>query len=139
MSRKGEDGEALGLNPNVLMVPPQLEAAGKMILTADFYAPQTAAAVGLGTMVGSSQNILKGSAELLVVPELAADPTTWYLLDTSRAIKPFVFQQRQAVNFVIRTQEQDPIVFDEHRYLYGADARGAVGWSLPWLSARSGP
>jgi len=139
MSRKGEDGEPLGLIPDLLVVPPQLEGAGKMILTADYFAPQTYANVGLGTNVGAQQNILKGSASLLMVPELAGQPTTWYLLCTNRAVKPFVFQQRQAVNFVYRINEQDPVVFDKHQYIFGTDARGAVGWSHAWLSAISSP
>ena len=139
MSRKGEDGEPLGLMPDLLVVPPQLEGAGKMILEADFFAPQTYANTGLGTSVGAMQNTYKGSADLLVVPELAGDPTTWYLLVTNRAVKPFIFQQRQAVNFVYRINEQDPVVFDTHSYIFGTDARGAVGWSHAWLSARSGP
>lgn len=139
MSRKGEDGEPLGLIPDLLVVPPQLEGAGKMILEADYFAPQLYANVGLGTNVGAQQNIQKGSAKLLVIPELAAAPTTWMLLCTNRAVKPFVFQQRQAVNFVYRINEQDPVVFDKHQYIFGTDARGALGWSHAWLSAISGP
>lgn len=139
MSRKGEDGEPMGLVPDLLMVPPQLEGAGKMILEASYYAPQTYANVGLGTNVGAQENIQKGSAKLFVNPDWAANPTTWMLLCTNRPVKPFVFQQRQAVNFVYRINPQDPAVFDTHSYIFGTDARGAVGWSHAWLSAISGP
>jgi phage major head subunit gpT-like protein len=139
MSRKGEDGEPLGITPNLLVVPPQLEGAGKMILEADFFAPQTYANTGLGTNVGAMTNTYRQSAKLLVVPELQALPTTWYLFDTTKAIKPLIFQQREAPMFVYRVSEQDPIVFDQHRYVYGVEARGAFGWSLPFLSSKSAP
>jgi phage major head subunit gpT-like protein len=139
MSRKAEDGEPLGIMPNLLVVPPQLEAAGKMILEAEFFSPQSYDAVGLGTNVGNQQNIYRGSASLLVIPELAGSPTTWFLCDTTRSIKPFIFQQRQAVNFVQRFNEQDPHVFDFHEYIMGNDARGAVGWAHAWLSSISSP
>jgi phage major head subunit gpT-like protein len=139
MSRKGEDGEPLGLVPDLLVYPPQLEGAAKMILTADYFSPQTYANTGLGTNVGQQQNIMKGSATGLMIPELAANPTTWMLLCTNRAIKPFIFQERQAVNFVYRISEQDPEVFNNHRYVFGTDARGALGWSHAWLSSISSP
>lgn len=139
MSRLGEDGEPLGLIPDLLVHPPQLEGAAKMILEAEYFSPQTYANAGLGTNVGQQQNMQRGSASRLMVPELAQDPTTWYLLCTNRAIKPFIFQQRQAVNFVYRVNEQDPHVFDAHEYIFGTDARGAIGFSHAWLSARSGP
>lgn len=139
MTRKGEDGEPLGVVPELLVVPPQLEGAAKMILEAEFYAPQAYANAGLGTIVGSVQNTYRSSARILVVPELGSAPTTWYLLDTSKAIKPFIFQQREAPTFVYRVSPQDSLVFDQHRYVYGVHARGAFGWSLPFLSSKSAP
>lgn len=139
MSRKGEDGEPLGLVPDLLVHPPQLEGAAKMILEGEYFSPQTYANVGLGTNVGAQKNILAGSARRLMIPELASQPTTWMLLCTNRAVKPFVFQERQAVNFVYITDEKHPEVFNNHRYVWGTDARGALGWSHAWLSAISGP
>jgi phage major head subunit gpT-like protein len=85
------------------------------------------------------QNTYRGSAKLIVVPELQAAPTTWYLFDTTKAVKPLIFQQREAPSFVYRVSEQDPMVFDQHRYVYGVEARGAFGWSLPFLSSKSAP
>ncbi|MGL9774525.1 MAG: Mu-like prophage major head subunit gpT family protein [Sodalis sp. (in: enterobacteria)] len=37
----------------------------------------------------------KGTAEVLVVPWLTSD-SAWFLMDTSRPLKPLIFQQRQA-------------------------------------------
>jgi len=140
MQRKGEDGEPLGIIPNLLVVPPQLEGAAKMILEAEFFAPQTYANTGLGTNVGAMQNTYRNSAKMIVVPELGLnDATGWYLFDTTKAVKPLIFQQREAPSFVYRVSEQDPMVFDQHRYVYGVEARGAFGWSLPFLSSKSAP
>ena len=56
--------------------------------------------------------------------------TAWYLLDTSRAITPVIFQDRKAPNFVAKTSETDDNVFDRAEYVYGVDSRCNVGFGL---------
>lgn len=61
----------------------------------------------------------------------------WYLLDTSRALKPIIFQDRKAANFVSKTAETDDNVFDRAEYVYGVDARRNVGfgfWQMAYAS-----
>lgn len=61
----------------------------------------------------------------------------WYLLDTSRALKPLIFQERKAPQFVPRTSETDDNVFDRKEYVYGVDSRCNVGfgfWQLAYGS-----
>ncbi len=47
----------------------------------------------------------------------------WYILDTTRPIKPFIFQKRKDYKFVSLTNETDHNVFMRKEYLYGSDAR----------------
>ena len=107
---------------------------GRVILHADFIAPQNFAGA---PQVGTNQNILKGTADLLVIPELAGRPKDWYLLDTSRAVKPFIFQLRQAPQFVQFNDPKAESVFRRRKFVYGVDARGNVGFSLWFLAAKS--
>ncbi|NCM96146.1 MAG: hypothetical protein GW948_02180 [Rhodobacterales bacterium] len=58
MNMKGDGGRPLGLMPNLLVVPPALESAGRKILNSEYAA-------------GGETNEWKGTAELLVVPWLA--------------------------------------------------------------------
>lgn len=58
MAMKGDGGRPLGLVPNLLVVPPSLESAGRKLLNSEY-----------GT--GGITNEWKGTAELLVVPWLA--------------------------------------------------------------------
>jgi len=63
--------------------------------------------------------------------------STWYLLDTSRALKPLIFQNRKALNFVSLTAETDENVFSRAEYVYGADCRRNVGfgfWQMAYAS-----
>lgn len=135
MAYKGEDGKPLGIMPNLLIVPPALDLTARHILHSDFIAPAT---IGNDTsQVGATTNVLKGTADLIVMPELANEPTRWYLADTSRAIKPFIWQLREAPQFAYRISPTDPAVFDLHEFIYGVEARGEAAFGLPWLCARA--
>ena len=61
--------------------------------------------------------------------------TPWYLLDTSRALKPIVFQERKKPQFVAKTSPTDDNVFHAKTFLYGADARYNVGFGF-WQLAQ---
>lgn len=106
----------LGIVPTLLVVPPQLEETARKILFADIIANNT--------------NVLKNTAELLVVPWLAKNPTAWFLFDNSRAIKPLIFQQRKKPEFVSMDSVTDANVFMKKQYLYGADCRDNAGFGL---------
>lgn len=56
--------------------------------------------------------------------------TPWYLIDSSRAIKPLIFQSRQAPNFVAITRPDDESVFLKRKFLYGVDRRDNAGFGL---------
>lgn len=129
MAFTDSDGQPFGITPNLLVVPPQLEATGRTILNAEFVA--TAA----GT--ASEANIWRNSAELVVISELANQATTWYLLDTTKTIKPLIWQQRRAVQLVSMTAPTDEAVFTTRQYRWGIDSRGAIGYSLWFLAARA--
>ena len=59
----------------------------------------------------------------------------WYLLDTSRPLKPLIFQRRRDYRLQSKT---DPVssdhVFVKDEYLYGVDARVSVGFGF-WQQA----
>lgn len=60
----------------------------------------------------------------------------WYVLDNSRALKPLIFQNRKAPNFVAKDKESDDNVFDQAEFKYGTDRRGAAGFGF-WQLAQS--
>lgn len=63
--------------------------------------------------------------------------TPWYLLDTSRALKPLIFQQRKMPKLVPKTSETDDNVFDRGEYIYGVDARGNAGFGFWQMAYKS--
>lgn len=136
----GENGQPLGVMPNTLVVAPQLKKAALQIMQSSTYAVPVTNIAG-SENIGSAaiDNVLKGWAEVVVLPELANDPTTWYLADTTKPIKPLINQVRRAPSFVSRVNPDDPKVFDSKKFTYGVEYRCAVGASLPFLIARSKP
>lgn len=59
----------------------------------------------------------------------------WFLADLSRPnLKPIILQRRKAPQFVMKNAVTDDNVFFQKEFVYGADDRKAVGFSLPQLA-----
>lgn len=54
----------------------------------------------------------------------------WYLLDTTRPIKPFIYQKREEYTFKALDNPDDPNVFHRDEFYYGTNGRGAAGYGL---------
>lgn len=120
MSIKGDKGKSLKLVPNLLIVSPANEHVGKLILEAD--------------EINGTTNVYKGTAKLLVDPELADMPSAWFLLCTNKFLKPIVFQKRKEIKLVSYTKETDPNVFKNNEFVWGADGRSNAGYGF-WQMA----
>lgn len=157
--RKAESGEPWGIVPNLAITGPMLKLAIDTILQAQFMGAPVLAQLGSGNaptagspaspqapFVGSSENVMKGWTDRLMWPDLGGSTTVgggtqdqlWYLMDTSKAIKPLSWLLRQAPDFTYRNQPDDPVVFDTHTYVMGSVGRGAPAWAFPQLMSRSG-
>ena len=120
MSITDDEGRPLALIPDVLEVPPALEATARLICESD-------------KLTDQSPNPWKGTARVLVNPRLTSS-TAWFLHVTNRPLKPFVFQQRKAPVFVSQTDMNADNVFMRKNYLFGAEARCAGGYGLWQMS-----
>jgi phage major head subunit gpT-like protein len=66
--------------------------------------------------------------------------TAWYLLDTSRAIKPIIFQNRRPFTLKRMDAATDEIMFKEGKARYGVDGRCNAGfglWQLAYASRQT--
>lgn len=124
---KDDEGRPLNVNPNVLLVPPALEAIALAIVNND-------------RLDDGKANPYKGTAEVVVDARLTSD-TAWFLLDTTKAVKPFIYQERKAPVFVSQTDMNADDVFSRKQYKFGAEARAAGGygfWQLAFGSTGAG-
>ena len=60
----------------------------------------------------------------------AGSGPSWFLLDTSRAVRPIIWQERQSYDFVAMVEASNPHVFMKKEYVYGVDARVNAGFGL---------
>jgi phage major head subunit gpT-like protein len=131
---KGDDNLPLGIIPNLLLVPPALRATAHMICQAENAAPQSLGGV---TQVGANTNPWRGVVDYLVLPELQADPTAWYLIDTTKGVMPWVFQRRLEPEFAQQTDPNSPAVYQRNAYSFGVRVRGAAANTLWFLASKA--
>lgn len=60
----------------------------------------------------------------------AGSGTPWFLLSTSRGVRPLIWQEREAYTFQHMTRDEDEHVFKTDQFLYGVRARVAAGFGL---------
>jgi phage major head subunit gpT-like protein len=67
----------------------------------------------------------------------AGSSPSWYLIDNSRVLKPFIWQMRRAFTLVNKFSLTDPSVFFDNEYIWGVDGRCNAGYGLWQLAFRS--
>ena len=102
--------------------------------------------LGLSTLCYDNQNFfdtdhpvypnVDGTGAAKVVANLIdeAGGTPWYLLDTSRVIKPVIFQERTKPELTTMTKADDEAVFMSDTYRYGVRYRCNAGFGF-WQTA----
>lgn len=113
---KDEEGRPLGCKPTVLLVGPALRMTATALLTND-------------RLEDGKPNPYKNALKLVVSPWITST-TAWFVLDTSKAIKPFIYQERKKAVFVSQTSMEADSVFSHKEYKFGAEARGASGYGF---------
>lgn len=135
-SRLNAKGRPMNLGQKLLLVvSPQNEELGLQILQADYVAQtakNTAGSENVG--VAAVSNVQKGSAELMVWPQLAANPDMWFLLETGYPVTPLLMQFNLEPRLTSLQSPESDHVFKNHEYLYQAYGRYNAGYGLPELA-----
>ena len=137
MTYKGEDGEPLGIYPSHAMFPAQLKTEAELVLKSMSFAPPAWATIT--GQVGAADNPFKRFGVEPLINVLLTSATKWYLQDNTKSFKAMGWQQREAPRFTPRVNENDPVVYDLHRYEWGVWGRGAPFWCPAFLMLRGGP
>lgn len=124
---KDDEGRPLNITPEILLVPPALEHVALCLVNND-------------RLDDGKANPFKGTATVVCDARLTSD-TAWFLLDTSKPVRPFIYQERKAPVFVEQTDPQAEDVFNRKKFKFGAEARAAGGygfWQLAYGSTGLG-
>jgi len=109
MALKDDQGEPLSIAASglVCIVPTTMHMTAMEALNA--------------TLINNTSNILAGVARVVALPWLS-DISKWYLLKTDGIIRPFIFQDREPIEFTALTEDSDE-GFRREKFLFGVRAR----------------
>lgn len=111
-----DEGRPLNITPNVLLVPPALEDIANILANND-------------RLDDGKPNPYKGTVTVVSDSRLTSD-TAWFLLDTTKPVKPFIYQERKKPGFVQQVDPQADDVFMRKKFKFGAEARAAGGYGF---------
>lgn len=122
-------GEAVAAYPDLLVYGLLAQGFSTVCYDGQYFFDTDHPVIGAdGATVGSVANTDGGSG------------TAWYLMDTSKFLKPLIYQNRQPFNFVALNQDNDEPVFKKKEFVYGTDGRCNVGfgfWQFAWGSKQT--
>ena len=84
------------------------------------------------TILNNNSNALQGAARIVTFPWLST-ATRWYLLKTDGVVRPFIFQDREPLEFTALTEDSDE-GFRREKFLYGVRARYRLTYGY-WQNA----
>jgi phage major head subunit gpT-like protein len=125
-------GESRNQRATHLIVPPQLSDAGAAILMAD--------AITTGVFNPTSNQTLaargKSKIELIEAPELAGDPTAWYLVSVEEGGAPMIWQETVALYIVSLIDPKDPNMVNDDTLVWAAKGESGFGFADPKRAIR---
>ncbi len=84
------------------------------------------------TVINNIANVLAGAARVITMPYLT-DNDRWYLLKSDQLVRPFIFQDREPLEFNALTDDSDE-GFRREKYLFGVRARYRMAYGY-WQNA----
>jgi phage major head subunit gpT-like protein len=117
-----DKGEYLNIMATHLVVPPQLKQTAQRIV-----GRKLTLEAGATSDVGV-ENINAGDVAIIIAPWLAGSATHWFLADLSKELKPFIFQPRVPVEFVMKDKPDDDNVFGQDEVHAGGRERYTIAF-----------
>ncbi|MFH1419457.1 MAG: Mu-like prophage major head subunit gpT family protein [Planctomycetota bacterium] len=87
------------------------------------------------TVVDNQTNVMRGIARVVAFPWLT-DLSKWFLLKTDGVVRPFIFQDREPIEFTALTGDSDE-GFRREKYLFGVRARYRMAYGYWQYAVRT--
>jgi phage major head subunit gpT-like protein len=118
------EGEELNIKPDVIVCAP----AARRIITTAVGSPSDAS----GSNASAINPFRDFNFTVIADPKLAADPNDWYAFSTQGILKPFIFQQREAMQSMLDDTQRKRA----RSYQYSVEWDGVAGYGLPHLGVK---
>jgi phage major head subunit gpT-like protein len=122
LSLQDEEAQPLEVRPAMLLVGPSKEREALEVVNA-----------GLIDQGGASgvDNVFRGTAQVVVSQRLVGTYANyWFLADTSRPLKPLVWTDRAAPEFVAQNSVTDDSMFERDEARFKVQLRAGFGYGL---------
>ena len=130
MGFKDDQGKALGVMPDTLLVGPDNFFDAREILNS-----VSIVVAGSTDVEKPGGNPLSGMLNLLVSPHI--DSGKWFVLASQYPVRPLLFQWRVKPDFTAVTDPSDEYVFSTDVFKYGVRSRCGAGYGLWYLAVGS--
>ena len=87
------------------------------------------------TVVGNETNVLRGIARVIALPWLT-DKSKWYLMKTDGVVRPFIFQDREPIEFNALAEDSDE-GFKREKFLFGVRGRYRMAYGYWQFAVRT--
>jgi len=87
------------------------------------------------TVINQTSNVLQGAARVIALPWLTTS-LTWYLLKTDGVVRPFIFQDREPVEFGALTENSEE-GFKREKLFFGVRARYRMAYGYWQYAVRT--
>lgn len=87
------------------------------------------------TVVGNETNVLHGIARVITLPWLT-DKSKWYLMKTDGVVRPFIFQDREPIEFNALAEDSDE-GFKREKFLFGVRGRYRMAYGYWQFAVRT--
>ena len=87
------------------------------------------------TVVGNETNVLRGIARVIALPWLT-DKSKWFLMKTDGVVRPFIFQDREPIEFNALAEDSDE-GFKREKFLFGVRGRYRMAYGYWQFAVRT--
>lgn len=117
-------GNPMDITPDVIIISPALRATARNLfeMTTDF------------TNANAGNNPYFKAVKVIVETHLSG--TNWYLLDTTKSLKPFILQDADDLELSTLASIQDEFVIMNDAFFYGTRSRFGLGYGMWQLAHR---
>ena len=119
-------GNPMDITPDTLVIGPALRATAR-----NLFQMQTAYGTDL-----AGDNPWFGAVKTIIVEQYISG-SNWYLLDTSKALRPFILQDADDLELSHLKSIDDEFVIMNDAFFYGTRSRFGVGYGLWQLAYRA--
>lgn len=134
---KDDKGHLLGISPDTMLVSPELYWTVLETLNTTSYVATKQESAGSPAVLSPNYNVFNGIGLNVISTPCITSTTAWYLMDTKKAMRPIIMQDRTPLEFTAMDSDNDEDAFMRDIYKWGLRVRFGLGYGN-WMTCLRG-